>query len=231
MRKITANELAPKRVCACLSAPQPAGAPKITGHSAALMTPVTVTSFALSLLLVFKTNSSCACVLPARWHLLLACKCVRLISLPSDTALPARARADSRWSAAVGCWGGVFSKARTFLRLATSFVGPSNPELMPALFSWACAFMPAMAAQLRSQQVSAGNAWRCSLQAEAASRRRCIHERVLFFLRAQHYIYRHLSGILTEAELDWLASRANPANAVMQVGREAGHSRAFRAQW
>lgn len=39
---------------------QPAGAPHITGHSAQLMVPATTVSFALSLLLVFKTNSSYA---------------------------------------------------------------------------------------------------------------------------------------------------------------------------
>ncbi len=37
---------------------------------------------------------------------------------------------------------------------ATAFVGRTNPELMPALRAWTIAFMPAMAAQLRKQDVS-----------------------------------------------------------------------------
>ncbi|PRW56029.1 UPF0187 chloroplastic [Chlorella sorokiniana] len=95
---------------------EPAGAPRITGHSSQLLVPATTVSFALSLLLVFKTNSSYA-----RWW---ECNCL---------------------------WGSVFAKKADFVRLATSYMGRTHPQLMPPLISWTIAFMPAMAVQLRKQ--------------------------------------------------------------------------------
>ncbi|KAL4448048.1 hypothetical protein ABPG75_005267 [Micractinium tetrahymenae] len=95
---------------------EPKGAPNVSGHKD-LITPFSLTSFALSLLMLFKTNSSY-----------------------------------SRWWEARTLWGAGYIYVRSILRLVISFVGRDSPHLVPPLYRWTAALMPALAAYLRQRE-------------------------------------------------------------------------------
>jgi hypothetical protein len=57
----------------------------------------------------------------------------------------------SRWWEARVLWGNGYIAVRSTLRLAISFVGRDHPELLPAMYRWTAAILPALAAYLRQR--------------------------------------------------------------------------------
>lgn len=58
----------------------------------------------------------------------------------------------SRWWEARTLWGSGYITVRSVLRLCLSFVGRSRPQLVPALYRWTAAVLPALAAHLRGKE-------------------------------------------------------------------------------
>lgn len=114
---------------------EPAGAPSISNRGSAWDLVFTLTSFALSLLLLFKTNSRCAC--PRCGGSKCTCNAPTRVrtsavvspalqqslplptSLPTSLPLPAEAACCSygRWWEARTLWGAGYIETRSFLRL------------------------------------------------------------------------------------------------------------------
>jgi predicted membrane chloride channel (bestrophin family) len=94
---------------------QPAGWPNVSTHDD-LLAIFTLTSFALSLLMLFKTTSSYG-----------------------------------RWWEARTLLGSGYITVRSVLRLCMSCVGRQHPDLIPPIFRWTAAIMPALAAHVRGR--------------------------------------------------------------------------------
>ncbi|KAL4859746.1 hypothetical protein ACK3TF_000036 [Chlorella vulgaris] len=94
---------------------EPAGWPNVSTHDD-LLAIFMLTSFALSLLMLFKTTSSYG-----------------------------------RWWEARTLLGSGYITVRSVLRLCMSYVGRQHPDLIPPIFRWTAAIMPALAAHVRGR--------------------------------------------------------------------------------
>jgi hypothetical protein len=119
-----------------------------------------LTSFALSLLLVFRTNARCSGGVGAGWNLQGdSLSPEEPSAAPSSPALSHRASASpattpsapsyERWDGARKMWGLVLNRSRDFVRQGLSYFPSDRPELKEMLVRWTPAFSKSLMCHLR----------------------------------------------------------------------------------